>query len=166
MEIIADSGLPDGLVNMVLGAGSKVGEAMINSADINAISFTGSLNTGRRIAAAAAANLTKIQMEMGSKNPLVVIDDADVDIAVACALNGAFFSMGQKCTASSRLIVTKGIHDEFVDKLQTAMSGLKIGHALNADSQIGPAVDGTQLAQNQEYMKIGQENGAQLVLWR
>ena len=163
MEIIDQSDLPKGLVNMVLGAGSKVGEAIINSTDIDAITFTGSLNTGRRIAQAAATNLTKVQMEMGSKNPLVVMDDADMDIAVGCALNGSFFSMGQKCTASSRIIVTEGVHDQFVDRLKTAMADLVIGHAADPTSQIGPAVDRGQLEQNLSYIDIGQQDGAELV---
>lgn len=163
MQIIDQSELPKGLVNMVLGSGSKVGEAMINSPDIDAITFTGSLHTGRRIAQAAAVNLTKLQMEMGSKNPLVVMDDADMDTAVACALNGSFFSMGQKCTASSRLIVTKGVHDEFVARIQKGMEALTIGHALDADSQIGPAVDDKQLAQNLSYLEIGKAEGAELI---
>ena len=163
MDIIAAADLPAGLVNMVLGAGSSVGEAMINSKKIDAITFTGSLQTGRRIAAAAAQNLTKLQMEMGSKNPLVVVDDADLDTAVACALNGSFFSMGQKCTASSRLVVTRGIHDQFVDRMEKEMSALVVGHALKEGSQLGPAVDEKQLAQNQSYLEIGKQDGAELV---
>ena len=163
MQIIDESDLPKGLVNMVLGSGSVVGEAIVNSGNVDAITFTGSLHTGRRIAQAAAANLTKLQMEMGSKNPLVVTDEADIETAVACAINGSFFSMGQKCTASSRLIVTKGIHDQFVERMQQTMSNLVIGHALDEDSQIGPAVDETQLSQNQSYLELGKQEGAELV---
>ena len=163
MEIIADQSLPDGLVNMVLGAGRSVGEAMITSKDIDAITFTGSLATGKRIAMAAAENLTKVQMEMGSKNPLVVLDDADLDTAVACAVGGAFGSTGQKCTASSRIIVTQGIHDQFIDAMQEAMGKLVIGHALDEKSTIGPAVDGAQLEQNLKYLEIGKDEGAELV---
>ena len=163
MEIIADQDLPDGLVNMVLGSGRSVGEALITSSGIDAITFTGSLATGRRIAAAAAENLTKVQMEMGSKNPLVVLDDADMDTAVACAVNGAFFSTGQKCTASSRIIVTTGVHDQFVEAMQKAMSGLVTGHALDQRTNIGPVVDQVQLDQNQQYLAIGKQEGADLV---
>ncbi len=163
MQILDESDLPKGLVNMVLGAGSKVGDSIVSSKHIDGITFTGSLNTGRRIAQSAALNLTKLQMEMGSKNPLVILDDADMDTAVACALNGSFFSMGQKCTASSRIIVTQGVHDEFVEKLQKAMGALVIGHALDDKSQIGPAVDGKQLAQNLSYLEIGKQEGAELV---
>ena len=163
MEIIAEQELPDGLVNMVMGAGKQVGETIINSKDVDAITFTGSLATGRRIAVAAAQNLTKVQMEMGSKNPLVVLDDADLDTAVACAVGGAFGSTGQKCTASSRIIVTNGIHDEFVEAMQAAMGKLVVGHALDEKSNIGPAVDAGQLKQNLEYLEIGKNEGAELV---
>ncbi len=163
MEIIAGQDLPGGLVNMVMGPGRKVGEAMITSRDIDAITFTGSLATGRRIAAAAAENLTKVQMEMGSKNPLVVLDDADLDTAVSCAVNGAFGGTGQKCTASSRLIVTRGIHDRFVEAMQQSMARLVVGHALDAKSNLGPAVDGAQLEQNLRYLEIGKKEGAELV---
>ncbi len=161
MEIIARQDLPDGLVNMVLGSGRSVGEAIITSSGIDAITFTGSLATGRRIAAAAAENLTRVQMEMGSKNPLVVLDDADLDTAVACAINGSFFSTGQKCTASSRIIVTRGIHDSFVEAMQKAMSDLVVGHALEQQTNIGPVVDQAQLDQNQRYLAIGEQEGAQ-----
>jgi len=163
MEIIANQDLPAGLVNMVLGAGRHVGEAMISSSRIDGITFTGSLATGKRIAMAAAQNLTKVQMEMGSKNPLVVLDDADMDTAVACAVGGAFGSTGQKCTASSRIIVTEGIHDQFVEAMQAAMEKLVVGHALDAKSTIGPAVDGDQLEQNQRYLEIGRSEGAELL---
>ncbi len=164
MEIIVAQDLPAGLVNMVLGAGSKVGEAIITSTEIDAITFTGSLATGKRIAVAAAENLTKVQMEMGSKNPLVVLDDADLDTAVACAVNGAFGSTGQKCTASSRLIVSAGIHDQFVEAMQQAMGKLVVGHALDEKSNIGPAIDDTQLQQNLRYLDIGKNEGADLVM--
>ena len=163
MEIIAAQDLPAGLVNMVMGAGSQVGEAIINSKDIDAITFTGSLATGRRIATAAAMNLTKVQMEMGSKNPLVILDDANMDTAVACAVNGAFGSTGQKCTASSRIIVTEKVHDQFVEAMQSSMDKLVVGHALADDSNIGPAVDGAQLQQNLRYLDIAKNEGAELV---
>ncbi len=163
MEIIADQDLPGGLVNMVMGAGRSVGEAIITSKGIHAITFTGSLATGRRIAEAAAVNLTKVQMEMGSKNPLVVLDDADLDTAVSCAVNGAFGSTGQKCTASSRIIVTKGIHDQFVEAMRKSMEKLVVGHALDEKTNIGPVVDAGQLEQNLHYLEVGKQEGAELV---
>ncbi len=163
MEIIAAQDLPAGLVNMALGSGRSVGEALITSGGIDAITFTGSLATGRRIATAAAENLTKVQLEMGSKNPLVVLDDADLATAVACAVNGAFASTGQKCTASSRIIVTAGIHDPFIEAMQKAMDDLVIGHALDQKTNIGPVVDQAQLDQNQRYLAIGEQEGAERV---
>ena len=162
-EIISRQDITAGAFNLVMGSGSKVGEAMITSPDVDAITFTGSLQTGKHIAMAAAANLTKFQLEMGSKNALVVLDDADLEIAADCAVNGAFFGSGQKCTASSRLIVTDAVHDEFVAKVCHRMAQLKVGHALDAGTQIGPVVDAGQLAQNLEYLEIGAGEGAQLV---
>lgn len=163
MQIIAQQDIPAGLVNLVLGTGADVGETLINSPQLDAVTFTGSLTTGRRIATATAANLTKLQMEMGSKNPLVVLDDADLETAVACAINGSFFGTGQKCTASSRLIVTRSIHDQFVSAMQEAMAKLVVGHALEADSHIGPLASDEQLTQNLNYLKVASKEGAELV---
>jgi len=116
-QIIAGAGVPPGVFNLVMGRGSVVGETLIRHPDVAAISFTGSVSTGQSIAAACAAGMKKFQLEMGGKNPLVVLDDADLGVAVECAANGAFFATGQRCTASSRLVVTEGIHDRFVDAL-------------------------------------------------
>jgi len=162
-EIISRQDLPPGTFNLVMGSGAEVGEALITSPDIDAITFTGSLQTGRHIAMAAAANLTKFQLEMGSKNALVVLDDADLDIAADCAVNGAFFGSGQKCTASSRLIVTAAVHDQFVEKVCERMAQLQLGHALDKTTQIGPVVDASQLAQNRKYLELATSEGAQLV---
>ena len=162
-EIISRQDMPAGTFNLVMGSGREVGEALITSPAVDAITFTGSLQTGKRIAAAAAANLTKFQLEMGSKNALVVLDDADLDLAAECAVNGAFSGTGQKCTASSRLIVTAAVHDAFVEKMCERMAQLKVGHALDAQTQIGPVVDAGQLAQNLEYLELGTSEGAQLV---
>jgi aldehyde dehydrogenase (NAD+) len=131
---------------------------------VNAISFTGSVPTGRRVAAACIGSdpMKKVQLEMGGKNPLVVLDDADLKTAVECAVNGAFFSTGQRCTASSRLIVTAGIHDRFVAAMAERMRGLVIDDALKAGTQIGPVVDKNQLEQDLSYIRIGQDEGATL----
>jgi aldehyde dehydrogenase (NAD+) len=163
-QIIADAGIPKGVFNLCLGKGSIVGETMIKHPDVAAISFTGSVATGRRVAASAiaATPMKKIQLEMGGKNPLVVLDDADLTTAVECAVNGAFFSTGQRCTASSRLIVTSGIHDKFVAAMTERMKGLVIDDALKAGTHIGPVVDKNQLDQNLSYLKIGQDEGAKL----
>lgn len=162
-EIISRQQLPAGTFNLVMGSGASVGETLVQSADIDALTFTGSLQTGRRVAVATAGNLVRCQLEMGSKNALVVMDDADLELAVDCALNGAFFGTGQKCTASSRLIVCDGIHDRFVEALRLRMRQLKVGHALHAGSQIGPVAEARQLEQNLEYLRLGQAEGATLI---
>ena len=154
---------PDGVFNLVMGRGSVVGDAIVNSPKVNAVSFTGSVATGSNIAAACGARRAKVQLEMGGKNPLVVLDDADLKNAVGCAANGAFFSTGQRCTASSRLIVTEGIHDNFVSALTEAMQALKVDDALKEGTQIGPVVDQSQLDQNLSYLDIGRNEGANLV---
>jgi alpha-ketoglutaric semialdehyde dehydrogenase len=150
---------------LVMGRGSIVGEALLAHKDVAAISFTGSVATGRRIAQACIASepMKKVQLEMGGKNPLVVLDDADLATAVECAVNGAFFSTGQRCTASSRLIVTKGIHDRFVSAVTERMKALKIDNALKADTHIGPVVDQSQLDQDLSYIRLGREEGAKLL---
>lgn len=161
-DIISRSGLPNGVFNLVMGAGSVLGEAMSLSPKIDALSFTGSVSIGRRIARNATENMTRVQLEMGSKNALVVLDDGDLDNAVACAVSGAFFGTGQKCTASSRLIVEAGIHDAFVEKMIAATEKLKVGNALHEGVQIGPVVDEGQLMKNLEYIDLGREEGCEL----
>ncbi|MGB3279728.1 MAG: aldehyde dehydrogenase family protein, partial [Pseudorhodobacter sp.] len=123
---------------------------------------TGSVGTGRGIAATCGANLKKCQLEMGGKNPMVVLDDADLAVAVEACLNGAFYSTGQRCTASSRLIVTEGIHDRFVAALGERMAALKVGNALEAGVQMGPVVDASQLAQNLSYVDIAAKEGGRV----
>jgi aldehyde dehydrogenase (NAD+) len=145
-----------------MGKGSVVGQAMLDSPDLNAITFTGSVGTGKRVAAASVEHMRKFQLEMGGKNPLVVLDDADLAIAVDCAINGAYFSTGQRCTASSRLVVTEGIHDRFVAALKERLEKLVIGDALDAKTQIGPVVDASQLKQDEDYIAIGSQEGANL----
>jgi aldehyde dehydrogenase (NAD+) len=162
-EIIARSGLPKGVFNLVMGRGSVVGEAILKSRDVHAVTFTGSAATGRHVAATCAGRMAKFQLEMGGKNPLVVLDDADLKTAVECALNGAFFSTGQRCTASSRLIVTEGIHDRFVAALSERLAGVVVDDALKAGTQIGPVVDQSQLDQDLDYIRIGTQEGAKLV---
>jgi aldehyde dehydrogenase (NAD+) len=161
-EIIARAGLPPGVFNLVMGRGSVVGEALVASPDVAAVSFTGSVETGRRIAAACAARLAKVQLEMGGKNPLVVLDDADLKTAVGCAVQGAFYATGQRCTASSRLVVQQGIHDRFVAAMVEATKALVVDDALKEGTQIGPVVDQAQLDQDMAYIEIGRGEGARL----
>jgi alpha-ketoglutaric semialdehyde dehydrogenase len=161
-KIIVDAGAPKGVFNFVMGRGSVVGETIVNDARVDAISFTGSVDTGRKLAQKAVARMAKFQLEMGGKNPLVVMDDADLKTAVECAVNGAFFSTGQRCTASSRLIVTKGIHDKFVAALVERLKGLKIDNALKQGTDIGPVVDKNQLNQDLLYIEEAKKEGGKL----
>lgn len=163
-EILSRAGLPDGVFNLVMGRGTVVGQAMLNDKRVNAISFTGSVQTGQRVAQAAMTRLAKVQLEMGGKNPMVVLDDADLKVAVECAVTGSFFSTGQRCTASSRLIVQKGIYPRFVEAVAERLKGLKIDDALAAGTDIGPVVDESQLMQNEKYVAIGRDEGAKLVI--
>jgi acyl-CoA reductase-like NAD-dependent aldehyde dehydrogenase len=162
-EIIVRQDIPKGLFNLVSGPGRDVGQRLVESAQVDAISFTGSVSVGRGIASAAIQNMTKIQMEMGSKNPLIVMDDADLDLAVTHAAGSAFGGTGQKCTAASRLIVHASVHDAFVEKLVAAAKALKVGHALEDGTQIGPVVSESQLSQNLGYIKTGKSEGAELL---
>jgi len=163
-EIIARSGLPAGVFNLVVGSGSVVGQTLLEHPDVAAISFTGSVATGRKIAQACVMSpaMKKFQLEMGGKNPLVVLDDADLKVAVEAATNGAYFSTGQRCTASSRLIVTEGIHDRFVEAMTERLKGLNVDDALKPGVHLGPVVDQSQLDQDLRYLKIGKDEGAKL----
>src|SRR6056300_135414 len=162
-EIIARQNIPKGLFNLVMGAGGMIGQALVESAAVDAISFTGSVPVGRAIAASAIPNMTKLQMEMGSKNPMLVMEDCDLDLAVAHSVNAAFGGTGQKCTAASRLIVHEKIHDAFVDKLVAATNKLVVGPALDGATQIGPVVSEAQLNSNLDYIALGQSEGAELL---
>lgn len=163
VDILVRAGLPAGVLNLVMGCGSVVGEEIVSSQDVDGVSFTGSVATGQAIAAKVVARMGKVQLEMGGKNPLVITDDADLDVAVECAIQGSYFSTGQRCTASSRLIVTPGIHDRFVQAMQARLSALKVGDALAAGTDIGPVVDQSQLETDLSYINIGVEEGARLV---
>jgi len=162
-DILQRAGLPAGVFNLVMGRGSEVGQVLLDDRRVDAISFTGSVATGQRIAQACVARMAKFQLEMGGKNPMVVLDDADLDVAVNAAVNSGLFSTGQRCTASSRLIVTQGIHDRFVEAMAARIRTLQVDDARKAGTEIGPVVDGKQLAQDLEYIAIGKSEGARLV---
>jgi alpha-ketoglutaric semialdehyde dehydrogenase len=162
-EIISRSGLPPGVFNLAMGRGSVVGQALLDSPQVAAISFTGSVDTGRALMLATARRFAKVQLEMGGKNPLVILNDADLDIAVDCAVQGAYYSTGQRCTASSRFIVEKGVYAEFVRRVGETLAALQVGHALSPQTQIGPVADSEQLASNLRYVELGQAEGARLV---
>jgi aldehyde dehydrogenase (NAD+) len=162
VDILHRAGLPKGVLNLVMGKGSVVGQAMLESPDVHGITFTGSTGTGRRVAAASIEHNRKFQLEMGGKNPMVVLDDADLNVAVEAAANSGFFSTGQRCTASSRLIVTEGIHDKFVAALTDKLKTLVVDNALKAGTHIGPVVDERQLKTDTDYIDIGKSEGAKL----
>ncbi|MGO7589910.1 aldehyde dehydrogenase family protein [Rhizobium leguminosarum] len=162
VDILHRAGLPKGVLNLVMGKGSVVGQAMLESPDVHGITFTGSTGTGRRVAAASIEHNRKFQLEMGGKNPMVVLDDADLNVAVEAAANSGFFSTGQRCTASSRLIVTEGIHDKFVAALTDKLKTLVVDNALKAGTHIGPVVDERQLKTDTDYIEIGRKEGAKL----
>ncbi len=159
--ILAEAGAPPGIFNLVIGEGG-VGSAIAGHADVDAVSFTGSQNVGGKVAEAAIRRQARVQLEMGGKNPLVILDDADLDRAVACALDGGFFGTGQRCTASSRVIVQDGIHDRFVAALAERAAALRVGNALDPATQVGPVVSESQLEQNMRYVAIARDEGGRL----
>jgi aldehyde dehydrogenase (NAD+) len=161
-EMLHRAGAPAGVFNLVMGRGSVLGPALTGPG-VDAVSFTGSEGVGRGILQSAAAHGLKVQLEMGGKNPLVVLGDADLEIAAQCALDGAYFATGQRCTASSRLIVEDEIHDAFVAALTNAMGRLVVGDARDAATTLGPVVDGRQLQSNLDYLEIARSEGARLV---
>jgi acyl-CoA reductase-like NAD-dependent aldehyde dehydrogenase len=163
-EIIVRAGVPKGVFNLVMGRGSVVGQAILDHPQVDAVTFTGSVATGRRVAAACAAVMRKFQLEMGGKNPLVVLADADLPNAVECAVNGAYFSTGQRCTASSRIIVEGPVYRRFADLLSERMRTLVVDDAVKAGTHVGPVVDETQLNQDLSYIEIGRSEGARLAL--
>jgi aldehyde dehydrogenase (NAD+) len=162
-DIIQRAGFPPGVFNLVMGRGSVVGEALVTDERVDAISFTGSVPVGRGVLERAAKRGARVQLEMGGKNPLLVLADADLDTAVRTALDGAFFSTGQRCTASSRLIVEHGIHDRFVAALTEAIGRQVVDDARKQGTTIGPVVSQEQLDQDLRYVTIGQREGARLL---
>lgn len=163
-DIINRAGLPEGAFQLVMGSGATIGNGLASHKGVDAISLTGSYEVGVQVARAAAANLTKVQLELGSKNALVVMDDADIELAVSAAIVGGYSGTGQKCTASSRLLVHKDIHDDFVDRLTSAIAALKVGHALEDGTQIGPVVSASQLQANLDWLKKIAASGAQIAV--
>ncbi len=163
MEIFAAAGLPAGVLNMVIGSGREVGDALIEHRDVRAISFTGSSEVGAAINAKAARLMKKAQLEMGGKNPVVVLDDADLELAAESTVTGAFGSTGQRCTATSRAVVTAGVAERFVSLLAERTRKLKVGNGAEPDTAVGPSVDEAQFKTVLEYLEIGKRE-AKLVL--
>jgi acyl-CoA reductase-like NAD-dependent aldehyde dehydrogenase len=158
-DIIHEAGMPKGVFNMIFGRGDT-GALLVEHSGTAGISFTGSQATGAKIAAVAAARQARFQLEMGGKNPLVVLDDADLDRAVQCALDGGFFATGQRCTASSRIIVQDGVHDRFVRQLAERAASLRVGDALQSTTQVGPVASAAQLDKVEFYLDIAKKEGA------
>lgn len=160
--LIHEAGAPAGIINMVLGRGS-VGDAIARHPDVKGVSFTGSQAVGEKVAQAAISHLARVQMEMGGKNPLVVMDDAEFDRAVQIAVDGGYFATGQRCTASSRVFVQEGIHDKFIAAVAERAKALKVGNSLDASTQMGPAVTESQLASNLKYVQTAIKEGGRLL---
>jgi acyl-CoA reductase-like NAD-dependent aldehyde dehydrogenase len=162
VAILHEAGLPRGVVNMVIGE-AEVGRAIVAHKDVDGLSFTGSQGVGASVGKGAMERQARVQLEMGGKNPLVILDDADLERAVAIALDGSFFSTGQRCTASSRLIVQDGIHDRFVQMLGEKVRALKVGDALDPVTQMGPAVSEKQMENSYRYIDIARSAGGRIV---
>ena len=162
IAVLHEAGLPKGVVNMIIGDGD-VGRAIVAHEGITGISFTGSQGVGAGVAEGAVKRQARVQLEMGGKNPLIVLDDADLDRAVNIALDGSFFATGQRCTASSRLIVQDGIHDRFVAALAEKVAALRVGDALDPNTQMGPAVTEAQRETSYKYIDIAKESGGRIV---
>ncbi len=160
VRALHDAGLPPGVLSLLQGD-ANIGSALVQSHHVNAVSFTGSVQAGRSIAGFCALGGTRYQLEMGGKNPLVVLDDADLDIAVTCALDGGFFSAGQRCTASSRLIVQKGIYRSFVSELTARLKALNVGDALDSATQVGPLSSAAQMTKVLGYIEIGRQEAGE-----
>lgn len=161
-EIISRAGFPAGVFNLVMGKGREVGEAIVSDKRVDGVSFTGSVGVGRGIAATCVGRQAKVQLEMGGKNPQIILNDADLDTAVELATQSAFYSTGQRCTASSRIIVTAGIYDRFVEAMIERIKKIKVGSALEQGVDVGPVVSEAQLEQDLRYIEIGKQEGARL----
>lgn len=163
VDILHRAGIPDGVLNLVMGRGCEVGDALTGGSQVDGVSFTGSADTGSRVLVSAQRHMARVQLEMGGKNPLIVMDDADFGLAIEQALQGAFGSTGQRCTASSRLIVADGIHDAFVEQLGKRTQAMVVGDARAAGTAMGPVVDASQLEQDENFIQIAVSEGAELI---
>lgn len=163
VEILMEAGLPPGVLNLVFGPGGTVGHAIVHHPDIRAISFTGSLETGKWIMGECARDMKRISLELGGKNPIIIMDDADIDLAVDGVIWGAFGTTGQRCTAASRVIVHEKVKDEFTQKLLAKTRALKVGDGLKSGIDIGPLINRSQLEKIEKYTVIGKNEGANLL---
>ena len=163
-ELTAEVGLPDGVLNTVLGPGPTVGAELAENGDVDLISFTGGVETGKTIMRAASANVKRVALELGGKNPHIIFDDADLELAVDHALNGVFFHAGQICSAGARVMVHGAVHDRFVEALRARMARIQLGNGLDDGTQMGPLISAEHRDKVEGYVAIGREEGARLVL--
>jgi acyl-CoA reductase-like NAD-dependent aldehyde dehydrogenase len=159
VEIIQEV-LPEGVIQAIPAAGIEVPQALVVHKDVKKVSFTGSTRGGAAVSKLAADTITPLSLELGGKNALIVFDDADVDHVVGCAIDGSFFNQGEACTAASRLLVQRGVHDEFVEKLAAAVRRLKVGHGADGDTHVGPLITKAHQEKVEEYIRIGVAEGA------
>jgi alpha-ketoglutaric semialdehyde dehydrogenase len=159
VSIFERAGLPKGVLNMVLGSGGTVGNALVDHEDVRAVSFTGSNEVGAEIYGRAARRMIRVQAEMGGKNPVVVMADADLDLAVESTAQGAFGSTGQRCTATSRVVVEEAVADRFVEALAARAGKVRVGNGLEGGVDMGPAVDASQLDTDLKYIEVGRQEG-------
>ncbi|HET7616365.1 MAG TPA: aldehyde dehydrogenase family protein, partial [Bacillales bacterium] len=163
-ELAEEAGFPKGVVNLVLGAGASVGNELAESDDVDLISFTGGIVTGKKIMRAASGNVKKIALELGGKNPNIVFADADFETAVDQALNAVYFHAGQVCSAGARLLVEDSMHDRFVEALIERIKRIKLGNGFDEDTQSGPLISAEHREKVEKYVEIGKEEGANLVI--
>src|SRR5947209_14514878 len=163
VEIFAEAGVPAGVLNLILGSGSEAGDEIVNHRAVRAISFTGSNSVGIKLYEQAARRGVRVQCEMGGKNPVVILEDADMGLAVESTAQGAFGSTGQRCTATSRAVVVESVADEFVSRIVERAKSLRLGDGMSADTDVGPIVDASQFKSVLRYMDIGRDDGAELV---
>lgn len=163
VEVLMEAGLHPGVINLVFGPGEPVGAAVVHHSDIRAISFTGSLEVGKWIMGECAKAMKRVSLELGGKNPIIIMDDADIDLAVDGVIWGAFGTTGQRCTAASRVIVHDGVKDEFTKKLLARTQALRIGDGLDPKTDVGPVINKSQLSKIEKYIRIGQDEGANLL---
>jgi alpha-ketoglutaric semialdehyde dehydrogenase len=162
VSALVDAGLPKGVINIVTGFGSNVGTPLTEHPDVRAVSLTGSSEVGRIVGTTAAKSFKHCSLELGGKNPMIVLDDANLDLAVEGGLWGGFGTTGHRCTATSRIIVQKGVHGEFVERYVQRAKGLRVGNGLNETVEMGPAINENQLKTDLDYIEIGKAEGARL----
>ena len=163
VEILYEAGLPEGVVNIVFGPGGTVGEALLHHPDVAVVSFTGSTGSGRQVAIEAAKSLKRVSLEMGGKNAVIVMDDADLDLAVEGILWSAYGTTGQRCTACSRVIVHSAVRNDLLEKLVPRIEQLRLGNGLDEAVDVGPVINASQLEKIHSYTEIGRAEGATLV---